>query len=144
MEAICVLSFLCFNSYLDIRKGQISLGSAAVYAAMGVLYIALHRQQRLILLVGAVPGLLLLSAAKFSGGAVGMGDGLVVLVCGLYMGIWKTLEFTMLALLLAAVWAGFLMIFKKKNRKASFPFVPFLLAAYAVPWLLRAAEGWKR
>ena len=135
MESICVLSFLGINSYLDIRKGQISLCLAAIYAALGILYI--------ILLVGAVPGLLLLPVAKFSGGALGMGDGLVVLISGLYMGIWRTLEFVTLALLLAAVWAGFLMIFKKKDRKASFPFIPFLLAAYALPWMIRAAEGWR-
>lgn len=142
MESICILSFLGINSYLDLRKGQISLCLTAFYAVLGILYIVLNRQQRLILLVGAVPGLLLLSAGKLSNGAVGMGDGLVVLVCGLYIGIWKVLEVVTLALLLAAVWAGFLMVFKKKGRKASFPFVPFLLAAYAVPWLIRVAEGW--
>ena len=143
MASICVLSFLGINSYLDIRKGQISLCLAAIYAALGILYIILYGQQQLILLVGAVPGLLLLPVAKFSGGALGMGDGLVVLISGLYMGIWRTLEFVTLALLLAAVWAGFLMIFKKKDRKASFPFIPFLLAAYALPWMIRAAEGWR-
>ena len=82
MESICVLSFLGINSYLDIRKGQISLCLAAIYAALGILYIVLYGQQQLILLVGAVPGLLLLSVAKFSGGALGMGDGLVVLISG--------------------------------------------------------------
>lgn len=143
MESICVLSFLGINSYLDIRKGQISLCLAAVYAALGILYIIVYSQQQLVLLVGAVPGLLLLSVGKLSGGSVGMGDGLVVLVSGLYMGIWKALEFITLALLLAAVWAGFLMVFKKKGKQASFPFIPFLLMAYGLPWLIRAAEGWK-
>lgn len=143
MEPICVLSFLGINSYLDIRKSQISLGLTAVYAVLGIFDMVLRGHSRMLLLAGAAPGLLLLSIGKLSGGAVGMGDGLVLLVCGLYMGFWRALELLTLALFLAAVWAGFLMICKKKSKKASFPFVPFLLAAYALPCLLHAVEGWK-
>lgn len=131
------------NSYLDARHGQVSLRLVAIYGILGVFYIFWHRQQWQLLVLGAMPGLLLLCMGRASGGALGMGDGLVVLVAGLYLGIWKVLEFLTLALLLAAAWAGFLMVVRKKGRKASFPFVPFLLAAYAGIWLTRAVEGWK-
>lgn len=141
MEQICVLSFLGINSYFDIRKGEISLRVAAAYMILGVFYLFLHRQRLLPLLAGVLPGLLLLCIGKVSGGALGLGDGLIVLVAGLYMGIWKTLEFITVAVLLAAVWAGILIFGKKGGGKASFPFVPFLLAAYAAPWLVQAVRG---
>ncbi len=141
MEQICVLSFLGINSYFDIRKGEISLRVAAAYMILGVFYLFLHRQRMPLFLAGVLPGLLLLCIGKVSGGALGLGDGLIVLVAGLYMGIWKTLEFITVAVLLAAVWAGILMFGKKRGGKASFPFVPFLLAAYAVPWLMQAVGG---
>lgn len=141
MEQICVLSFLGINSYFDIRKREISLRVAAAYMILGVFYLFLHRQRLPLFLAGVLPGLLLLCIGKVSGGALGLGDGLIVLVAGLYMGIWKTLEFITVAVLLAAVWAGILMFGKKRGGKASFPFVPFLLAAYAAPWLMQAVRG---
>lgn len=141
MEQVCVLSFLGINSYLDMRKGEISLCATAVYMALSVPYLILCRERTVFLLAGILPGLLLLCIGKVSGGALGFGDGLVVLVSGLYMGIWKIIEFVTIALLLAAVWAGALMIFRKKEKKSQFPFVPFLLAAYLILWLTQAVRG---
>ena len=141
MEQICVLSFLGLNSCLDLYKRQVSLLMILFYAALSIPYLVMDRQRLFLLLAGAVPGLFLLWVGKVSGGALGQGDALVILVAGLYMGIWKTLEWVTLAFLLSAVWAGALMVFKKKGRKASFPFVPFLMAAYAIPLLIQAAEG---
>lgn len=143
MEQICVLSFLGMNSCLDLYKKQVSLFLVVFYTALSIPYLVMDRQRLFLLLAGVVPGLLLLCIGKVSGGAMGQGDGLVVMVSGLYMGLWKTLEWITLALLLAAVWAGFLLVFKKKGGKASFPFVPFLMAAYVIPLLIQAAEGVK-
>lgn len=141
MEQIFVLSFLGSNSYLDLRKNQISLFLVALYAVLDIPYLIMNRQRLVLLLMGAVPGILLLCIGKVFRDALGLGDGLVVLVSGLYMGIWGILGSLALALLLASIWAGFLMIFKKKGGKTSFPFVPFLTAAYAVPWLIQVVEG---
>lgn len=144
MEQICVLSFLGMNSCLDLYKRQVSLSLVVFYAVLSIPYLMMGGQKISLLLAGAVPGLFLLCIGKASGGALGLGDGLVILVSGLYMGIWKALEWLALALLLAAVWAGFLLVFKKKGRKASFPFVPFLMAAYVIPMAIQALEGVKR
>ncbi len=141
MEQICVLSFLSMNSFQDIRKRQVYLSVIVIYGVLGILYVFWHRDNLAVLLLGAVPGLLLMCVGKASGGALGMGDGLAVMISGIYMGIWNTLEFIALSLFLAAVWAGFLMFVKKKGRKASFPFVPFMLAAYVMLCLIQAVEG---
>lgn len=141
MEQICMFSFLGVNSYLDIRKTRISLGITAIYGVIGSIYILLNREQAGILVLGMIPGLILLGIGKISGEALGMGDGVVVLVSGIYLGIWRTLEFVALAFLLAAVWAGFLMVGKKKGRHTCFPFVPFLFLSYVVICLTRVVEG---
>ncbi len=141
MEQICVLSFLGINSYLDLRKNQISLLLVLLYAVLDIPYLMVNRQRLILLLMGAVPGVLLLCIGKVFGDALGAGDGLVVLVSGLYMGIWGILGVLTLALILAAIWAVFLMVFRKKGGKSSFPFVPFLMAAYTIPWLIQVVEG---
>lgn len=140
MEQICVLSFLSINTYWDIRKGEISLAVTVVYTVLYILYLFLNRQRLIILLAGVLPGLLLLCIGRFSGGALGMGDGLMVMVSGLYMGIWKALEFIAFAFILAAIWAGALMT-GERGVKFSFPFVPFLLVAYAVPWIIQIVRS---
>lgn len=144
MEHICILSFLGINSCLDLRRRRISLIVTAFYAVLGIFYLVLDRQRLPFLLAGGVPGLLLLCIGKASGGSLGLGDGLTVLVAGLYMGIWKALEWVTLAVLLAAVWAVVAMVCKKKGRKESFPFVPFLLAAYVIPLAVQVVEGVQR
>lgn len=141
MEQICILSFLGLNSHLDLRRKQISLVLVVLYVILSVPYLIWYRQRSFLLLAGALPGILLMCIGKASRGALGQGDGLVVLVSGLYMGIWKTLEWIMLALLLAAVWAGFLLAGKRKGWKESFPFVPFLLASYILQSLIQVMEG---
>lgn len=141
MEQICILSFLGLNSCFDLRRKQISLVLVVLYVILSVPYLIWYRQKSVLFLAGALPGILMLCIGKASGGALGQGDGLVILVSGLYMGIWRTVEWIMSALLLAAAWAGFLLVVKKKGWKESFPFVPFLLAAYILRASIKVMGG---
>lgn len=141
MEQICIFSFLGINSYLDVKKGQISLCLTAAYFLLGVLYVLLNGKQWELFLMGVIPGILLLCIGKASRGALGLGDGMIVLVCGIYLGIWRVIEWVTIGLFMAAIWAGVLMIVRKKNRRASFPFVPFLLAAYSMLCMIQVMEG---
>ena len=51
-------------------------------------------------------------------------------VTGVYLGFWNVLYLLVWAYVLAAVFAGYVLISKGFQKDAAFPFVPFLLAAY--------------
>ena len=60
----------------------------------------------------------------------GYGDSLMIAVTGVYLGFWNVLYLLVWAYVLAAVFAGYVLIRKGFQKDAAFPFVPFLLAAY--------------
>ena len=62
--------------------------------------------------------------------AFGYGDSLMIAVTGVYLGFWNVLYLLVWAYVLAAVFAGYVLIRKGFQKDAAFPFVPFLLAAY--------------
>ena len=65
-----------------------------------------------------------------SRGAIGRGDGYLLCVAGVYLGIAGTLSLLSGALFLCAIWSLLLLAIKKAGKKTEIPFVPFLLAAY--------------
>ena len=58
-----------------------------------------------------------------------LGDSLMIAVTGVYLGFWNVLYLLVWAYVLAAVFAGYVLIRKGFQKDAAFPFVPFLLAA---------------
>ena len=79
-------------------------------------------------LPGLLPGLLLSALSLAAGQALGLGDGLVLLACGMMTDPETVLGMLFIAFFLAGFYALFLLLARKKDRKESFPFVPFLLA----------------
>lgn len=73
-------------------------------------------------------GVVLLS--KATGGKIGMGDGLVLVVTGMGLGFWGNIELFALALSIAAVFSIGLLVLRRADRKKAIPFMPFLCLAY--------------
>ena len=136
MEHFLIMSFLGINSWIDIQKKQISLVSVGFFMAVGILYECVVQNKNPAVFWGLLPGAVLLGVSKLSREALGMGDALLMLVLGIYLGLEAALDVLLLALFLAAVWAGILIVVGKKGRNYAFPFVPFLLIGYVGRWLL--------
>lgn len=130
MEHCLIISFLSINSWTDIRKRQISLLSVGIFALIGLAYQGLYKKQMSPALLGLMPGILLLAVSKVTREALGMGDALLMLVLGIFLGLPDSVEVLLLSLFLAAFWAGILMIICRRKRDYEFPFVPFLLLGY--------------
>jgi leader peptidase (prepilin peptidase)/N-methyltransferase len=81
---------------------------------------------------GAAIGLVLILLALVSGQVLGVGDGVVFVITGIFMGFWGNVELFLVSLWLAGILALFLLIVKKKGRKYQIPFVPFILGAYVL------------
>lgn len=137
--AYLIFAFLGFNSITDIIWKRISLISVILMSAAGILVLILPDIRWFImgdeegawlfysgLLFGL--GLFLLSFA--TRGAIGPGDGMAAMVCGLYLGIYKVLLLFTAAFLLAGISGAVLMIAKKAGRRTRLSFIPFVFAVY--------------
>ena len=134
------LIFMFWNSLWDIRKKQISLiacfgamtagglllvleGSNAGCGVCGILVALVYR---------SLPGIVLFVLSCIGRGAIGAGDGLVVLFTGWFWGATTAIEILFWGFLVSAFFGIGMMIIGKVKRKKEIPFVPFLLLGYFI------------
>ncbi len=86
----------------------------------------------MLMIAGALVGMVFVGISKVTEEAFGYGDSLMIVVAGVYLGFWNVLGLLVWAHVLAALFAGYILIRKGIYKGVSFPFVPFLLAAYTV------------
>lgn len=130
-QQAAVVGMLAICSAEDIRKKKICVNLVLIYGIIGVFLHMIWQQYTIQnLLAGMAVGVLLLIFSVISGGKVGIGDGVILMVTGIYLGVKQNMELFFTGLLLCGVWAALLLIFHKKSRKDEIPFVPFLFAAY--------------
>jgi leader peptidase (prepilin peptidase)/N-methyltransferase len=79
---------------------------------------------------GVLIGALILLIYHVTKGEIGEGDGWLLIVTGIFLGIGRNFELLMSGLLLAAICSLFLILFKKAGKKREIPFVPFLFLGY--------------
>lgn len=128
---VVVMGMLALCSAEDIKKKRIRLNPLLAFGILGIFFHMLWRMQSIgDLLLGMTVGVLLLFLSVLTGGKIGMGDAVLLIVTGIYLGLRQNLELFFYGLLMCSMWALGLLILRKKSRKDSIPFVPFLLAAY--------------
>lgn len=84
----------------------------------------------MLLAAGGCAGILFLLISRVSREAFGYGDSILIMIMGVFIGLWDLLYVLLGAFSMAAVFSSFMLIRHHFNRKSSFPFVPFLAAAY--------------
>lgn len=130
-EIIIVGSLLLISSLLDICYKKISLILLTLYFLGGLVWrIGFCNISVIAVLSGITIGMFMLLISKLSNGAVGMGDGLLLIVTGCLLGIRKNLMLLFVGLVVAALVSLFLIVIKKVKKNYEIPFVPFLLIAY--------------
>lgn len=126
-----LLIFMAAAAYQDWKEKQISAGIFLVAAFCGIfLQIGVQKESVWSILAGISVGLMLLLLAWITGGSVGTGDGMMLMVSGIYLGFRENITLFLLALIMAGVVALLMIVIKKKGRNYRMPFVPFVLAAY--------------
>lgn len=129
-EAV-VMSMLALCTAQDMKKRQIRLNFVLVFGILGVFFHMLWRMLSIgNILLGMSVGAALLLLSVLTKGGIGVGDALILIVTGIYLGLEKNLELFLFGLFLCSMWSLGLLVLRKKSRKDSIPFVPFLLAAY--------------
>lgn len=131
MERTMLLAVLGMAAYRDWREKNIYLYMPIMAGIVGLILHLIYREHTLMeLLLGAGLGGIMILIALVSRESIGIGDGVMLMVSGIFLGIWKNLELLLTALVLVGVAALFLIVVKKKRRDYRVPFLPFLLVAY--------------
>lgn len=81
-------------------------------------------------ITGGLLGGFLVLISKVSRGRIGVGDGLVLSVTGIGLGVKSNFIMILYGMLFAAIFSMVLIIVKKVNRNYKLPFIPFIFAAY--------------
>ena len=130
VKELCTVVFLAMNSWLDIRRRDISLLLTVVYAGCGIIYSILQGRKIQDVLIPAGIGILFLAAGLISRGAIGAGDCWILLALGALLDTETYIRMLCIGFFLAAFWSGILLVIRRKSRKTEIPLVPFLLAGY--------------
>ena len=123
----CSLGMLTWNTILDIRNRKISLPVTGGGIALGLLMNCLERlitwEDLLGLMVFAVFGGLSLLTHQ----AVGFGDAITVLAVCVILGGKRGLSVILCGLMLAGIYAIYLLVCRHHKKNEELPFLPFLL-----------------
>lgn len=133
---IIVFIYLCIMSVYDIKKREIHLPFTAVAALM-----LLSRQIYLVCrgevllqsaFLGVVIGIVLVAISLLTRGEIGVGDGILFMICGLLFGLYENLVLLFLSLVFTAMVSGALILTRRAGRKDTLPFAPFVFAGFGV------------
>ena len=153
MLAVCI--FLWIVSRQDLQHQTISAGLPAAFliAAIPIGFLlppqagAAHLANstlpealladallpRAIFLVsGALPGAALLIISFLRRGAIGAGDGLCLIACGLWIGSEAAMEMLVLAAFMAGLYSAVCLAIRKMDKSSTIAFLPFLAAAQSI------------
>ena len=83
-EEIVTALFLGCSAWTDWKKHEISLILTGIYASTGLIYSFMSGREIQDILIPAAIGVIFLLASVITGGALGMGDGWVMLALGLW------------------------------------------------------------
>lgn len=120
-----VLIFLALLSADDIREQKISVRKAGVGAVIAIISrIIMGRFLCMEIIFACLPGLFLLLLSVLTRESIGKGDGVIVVILGLWTDIWWVLVVLCLAIWMVGIFALVRLLGK---RKGPISFVPFLL-----------------
>lgn len=128
ITAILVLSVLSVGD-IYFRKIPVYILIACNLAAMGY-QIYIGREDVWLILGGIGVGILFFLISRVTREEIGYGDSWIILILGIYLGMWRLLEVLSTAFLLLSLTAVVCLSVKRMSRKYKLPFIPFLAAGY--------------
>ncbi|MCH5270579.1 MAG: prepilin peptidase [Lachnospiraceae bacterium] len=142
-----VISILGIGSYFDIRWKRIPtalLGAGTIWAILCVILQVLQKgagEAMMAAFLSVLPGVGLLLLSLLTEKKVGSGDGLILILLGLFEGVERAVPVFCLGLFLQSLLAVGLLIFKKADKQTCIPFLPFLLISRLLILFLTSGVG---
>ncbi len=124
------LLFLALLTPDDIRERRISVGKLVAGMVLALICRKLTGHMNAAEIIGSlVPGIILLLMAVIFRESIGSGDGMAVMVLGLWIGGFCASIAVCLAIMMAGLFA---VVYLVRKRRETLPFIPFLLLGMEV------------
>ena len=130
---ICLIIILGVICVFDIKRKKIPVYMLIILAADGIISNftvgEFDIEKRIIAML---PGMILLIVSMITKQQIGYGDGMIILIMGLYIDIDDILSIVLSSFLLSSIAAIILMTVFKKKKNFEMAFSPFLLIGYGL------------
>lgn len=130
---ICLIIILGVICVFDIKRKKIPVYMLIILAAAGIISNftvgEFDIEKRI---VAMLPGTILLIVSMITKQQIGYGDGMIILIMGLYIDIDDILSIVLSSFLLSSIAAIILMTVFKKKKNFEMAFSPFLLIGYGL------------
>lgn len=131
LQDTLMLGFFSISAYQDYKKRKINVYFLLTGGIIGLLFHLYSMEFDIIEILFAMGiGIMILLYGFLLGGGVGLADGLILIVSGIFLGFEKNMEVFIIGLFLAGITSLFLSVIKRKGRTYRIPFAPFLLVGY--------------
>ncbi len=131
MQKVLVLGLLGLCSIEDMKYRRLTIIYILLFGIIGViLHLFAPVCSIYSILWGILLGLVLILISIVTRQSLGMGDGILLAVTGVYLGGSSNLELFLCGLFLSALCSLGLLVLKKKKKTDEIAFVPFLLLSY--------------
>lgn len=138
METVGLIGMLVVCSVEDLRRREMHLLFLMLFGIAGMVLHMVFRTYSIYEIVGGMLiGLALIGISIVSHGKIGRGDGVLMMVTGIYLGFWNNLLLLWCATCLTGLF-GIGMFFVRGRRNIELPFAPFVLAACTVGCLFQS------
>lgn len=134
MRITAACAFLWAAAVPDLRNRKIPAWIPGVFfiaAAVADIYALMETGSRIIW-TGVIPGMILLLFSAASGGQIGEGDGICLLVCGVLTGGRHAVRIAKGALIMAAMTGAVFLCTGRSRPEDRIAFVPFLAVSASI------------
>lgn len=130
MKEVILGVWLGILSIFDLKYKEIPLSFSLLGGLVGIGFCVMEQRELLGLIVSCLPGFLVLLFAWISKEVMGYGDGIILIVMGMYLPISRLLAMGLQAFAIAGIVALMLLVLFRKKGNDRLPFIPFLGLAY--------------
>lgn len=127
-----VLSIAAWQDKKELSISRTFLIWSGIFAVLGRILTADRAISLLEWGLSLLPGIIFIGLGWLSKWQIGIGDGVIILIMGLWLGIRETVAVLLMGMFLCSIVCGGLLLVRKVGRKTKVPFVPFLWAAYLI------------
>lgn len=132
-EYLIAILFISVCAFFDIKRKEIPVLLIMIFGIVSIILVGISdNPDWMMILYSLIPGAALLTLSLCTRESIGYGDGFVVLVLGVLLGLSKCLSCVFLGFFLLSACSLLLLVLRKVNGKSRIPYMPFLAAGLGV------------
>lgn len=140
MKELVLGIWLGIQAGIDFKYKEIPLWFSVLGGILGICFCIKEERTVIEVVISCLPGIVAIGFSWITKEIMGYGDGIVLVVLGLYLSISEIMSLGMLAFGIAGIVALFMLVVLRKGRNYRIPFIPFLEIAYVIYWVTEWGE----